>query len=108
MLNYEFSCIIETGKFLIKDERWGKEGLQMKIIRKIFRAITAIILIPTVALVAFILIADAKDMDFKSKSEETQVVERAITVPGIFGLQNDDSTETEEIIETAESVEAEN
>lgn len=79
----------------------------MKLIRKIFKAITAIILIPTVALVAFILIADARNMDFKSKSEETQtqVVERAITVPGIFGVQNDDSAETEE---TEESVEAEN
>ena len=77
----------------------------MKLIRKIFKAITAIILIPTVALVAFILIADARNMDFKSKKEETQVVERAITVPGIFGVQNDDSVEADE---TEESVEAEN
>lgn len=76
----------------------------MKLIRKIFTAITAIILIPTVALVVFILIADAKNMDFKSKGEETQVVEHAITVPGIFGLQSDNNGETDE---TTESVEAE-
>lgn len=76
----------------------------MKLIRKIFEVVTAIILIPTVVLVAFILIADARDMEFKSKREETQVVERAITVPGMFDLQNAESEQTNE---TEESVEAE-
>ena len=46
----------------------------MKTINKIFMAIAVIILTPTVMLVAFILIADATDMDLKKIvwEEETE------------------------------------
>lgn len=71
----------------------------MKIIKRIFKIITAIILVPTVALVAFILIADASDMEFKEKSEETPVVQHAITVPGITGFDFQEET-GEEVDET--------
>lgn len=79
----------------------------MKMIKKIFKIITAIILIPTVALVAFILIADASDMEFKTKSEEAPVVQRSITVPGIAGFDFQDDG-MEEVEETAASVSEEN
>lgn len=74
----------------------------MKLIKRIFKVITAMILISTVALVAFILIADASDMEFKSKGEETPVVEHAITIPGIQGLdlREDDCEEEDESMES--------
>ena len=74
----------------------------MKWIKRIFKVITAMILIPTVALVAFILIADASDMEFKNKSEEKQV-KHAITIPGIpgFDLQEDGIEAEDEMMESA-------
>ena len=79
----------------------------MKLIKRIFKIITAIILVPTVALVAFILIADASDMEFKTKSEETPVVQHSITVPGITGFDFREEG-GEEVDETATEPSEEN
>lgn len=45
----------------------------MKILKRIFKIIAAIILVPTVGLVAFILYADATDMEFKSNETEMAI-----------------------------------
>lgn len=82
-MNYYFSCIIchiavksivmsdytdkvYRGLPVRTDRIWGSGGVKMKTINKIFMAIAVIILTPTVMLVAFILVADATDMDLES------------------------------------------
>lgn len=55
----------------------------MKLLQKIFKIIAAIILIPTVVLVAFILIADATDMNFEKDGQNT---EYSVELPSILGV----------------------
>ena len=58
----------------------------MKIIKRIFKVIAAIILIPTVLLVAFILIADAKGMEFGKDSQETVIEKKYEAVSCLEGF----------------------
>lgn len=69
----------------------------MKIINKIFMAIAMIILTPTVILVAFILIADATDMDLKSIGEEEleTEIEPIILVGGVTEPQTEAAVQPE-------------
>lgn len=68
----------------------------MKIVKRIFKIIVAIILIPTVLLVAFILIADAKGMEFGKDGQEA-VAEK--NYEAVSCLEGFDFFSTENLIE---------
>ena len=56
----------------------------MKILKNIFKIITGVILIPTVLLVAFILIADATGMELKMDGKKS---EYSVELPSLFGAE---------------------
>ncbi|MBQ6887460.1 MAG: hypothetical protein IJN54_08125 [Lachnospiraceae bacterium] len=66
----------------------------MKIVQKIFKIVAAIILIPTVLLIAFILIADATGMEFEKDGKKT---EYSVELPSLLGAESQGEAEETEV-----------